>query len=380
MKSPQELRDRLVKYWGLPGVRLRQLLDQDAWPWVLSIGKPSARTFNAQVASVQKHVEAWRQVRIGEVEWTNVGYRSGADTVRVPTRWRLHTPSEWVAATSDVQILAEYIALGNLVQAVPDDYRRLVIARPALWKDKPLEEVVQAVALSSQLSPGCAQGLPLRLLSGYGVDTKFFERNEELLSKLLDVRYDGEATRQGLCGFLDAYDDTRHWVLITPLERDLLPFRHQLITTSELTEASLPGSRLLVVENQRCLHLLRELPGTIAILGCGSDLAWLGSEQLQNKHIAYWGDIDTWGLRMLARARARQKDVTALLMTESVFDDHAESAVPEPVRAQDKPPEGLLPFEAALFLKLVRSKKGRLEQEFIAREVVWAALDSWIKG
>ncbi|WP_409322652.1 Wadjet anti-phage system protein JetD domain-containing protein [Pseudomonas putida] len=134
------------------------------------------------------------------------------------------------------------------------------------------------------------------------------------------------------------------------------------------------------MDRLRCLHLLRELPGTIAVLGCGSDLAWLGSEQLQSKQIAYWGDIDTWGLRMLARARARQKDVTALMMTESVFDDHADSAVPEPVRAQDIPPDGLLPPEAALFLRLVHSKKGRLEQEFIPREEVRAALDNWLAG
>ncbi|WP_418930365.1 DUF3322 domain-containing protein [Gilvimarinus xylanilyticus] len=37
-------------------------------------------------------------------------------------------------------------------------------------------------------SPGCAEGHPLRLLTGHGVDTKFFERNGRLLVRLLDER------------------------------------------------------------------------------------------------------------------------------------------------------------------------------------------------
>ncbi|AAN69292.1 MULTISPECIES: Wadjet anti-phage system protein JetD domain-containing protein [Pseudomonas] len=379
MKSPQELRNKLFRYWRQPGLRLRQLLDQAAWPLVLSIGKPTAQVFSSQVAMVQKHVEAWREVSVGKVEWKRIGYRSGADLVSIPTQWCLRSPTEWITAMSNEEISAQYMSLEHLVEHLPAVYRRLIITRPSLWKNKRSEEVIQVAGLAQRLSPGCAQGLPLRLLSGYGVDTKFFERNELLLSKMLDVRYEGEASRQGLCDFLDAYDDTSHWVLLAPLEAGLLPFKRQLVTTSELGRASLPGTRLLIVENQKCLHLLRELPGTIAILGCGSDLAWLGSAQLHGKSIAYWGDVDTWGMRMLARARSRFNAVIPLLMTATVFDAHSDFTVPEPIRAQDTPPADLTPSETALFKRLVQCSRGRLEQEFISREVVWAALEEWIQ-
>ena len=380
MKSPQDLREKLCRYWRQPDVRLRQLLEHEAWPLVLGIGKPTAKAFGSQVAMVQKHVQAWREVAVGKVDWARVGYRSGADSVLIPTHWRLRSPTEWIVAMSNEEIRAQYMALEHLAEHVPAEYRRLIITRPSLWKDKPSEEVITVAGLAQQLSPGCAQGLPLRLLAGYGVDTKFFERNELLLSKMLDVRYEGEASRQGLCDFLDAYDDTSHWVLLAPLEDGLLPFKRQLVTTSELGRASLPGTRLLIVENQKCLHLLRDLPGTIAVLGCGSDLAWLGSAELRGKSIAYWGDLDTWGLRMLARARSRFNAVIPLLMTDSVFDAHADAAVPEPVKAQDVPPANLTPSETAMFEKLLRSHRGRLEQEFIPRLVVWAALEGWVQS
>lgn len=379
MKSPDELRHQLIKYWDLPSVRLKHLLSPTAWPMVLTIGKPTARSFNAQVATAQRHVEAWRKVTVGEIEWIRVAYRSGAESICIPTKWYLRNPSEWVAGTSDPRVSAEFAALGHLVKLAPKYFHQLLITRRGLWQNKSSEEVIQAAELALRLSPGCAQGLPLRLLSGYGVDTKFFERNESLLRKMLDVLYEGEASVQGLCGFLDAYDDTSHWVLVTPLDHGLLPFKRQMVTTSELAEARLPCSRLLVVENQKCRHLLCALPETIAVLGCGSDLAWLASAQLRDTSVAYWGDLDTWGLRMLARARLKHEGVTPLLMTEAVYDAHqSKSAVREPVRAQDTPPVGLTSAEAALFSRLVNSDKGRLEQEFIPRHEVHTGLKEWV--
>lgn len=67
--------------------------------------------------------------------------------------------------------------------------------------------------------------------------------------------------------------------------------------------------------------------------------------------------------------------VKPFLMIEAVYDTHStQSAVPEPVRAQDIPPVSLTATEASLFKKLVHSPKGRLEQEFTPRHEIHAAL------
>lgn len=379
MKSPEDLRLRLIQLWLKPGIRSKQLRNPASWPWTLNIGKPPSRCFNTRIAEVQRHVEAWRAVKVGKVEWSSVSYRNGADTILVPSKWCLRTPSEWVAATEDSSTMEEFEALGYLVERVPEHFHSLLIQRRLLWKGKPCEEVVQAAVLASQLTPGCAKGQPLRLLSGYGVDTKFFERNELILRKFLDVLFEGEASEQSLCGFLDAYDETNHWVLVVPLEEGLLPFKRQRVTTSELAQVALPGCRLLVVENEKCLHQLVDVTGTVAVLGCGLDLAWLDSSKHQDKDVAYWGDMDTWGLRMLARARVKHGQVTSLLMSKALFDEHKRgSAVKELVRAQDTVPPGLTASESELFCHLVKSPKGRLEQEFIPRQQVEEALQAWV--
>jgi len=76
------------------------------------------------------------------------------------------------------------------------------------------------------------------------------------------------------------------------------------VPTTELHVTPLAASHILLVENVRCLHQLSQpLPDTIAILGAWLNQGWLAAFWLQSRQMAYWGDIDTWGLAMLATAR-----------------------------------------------------------------------------
>ncbi|WBJ11803.1 hypothetical protein PALA55_04430 [Pseudomonas aeruginosa] len=379
MKSPTDLGRSLARQWQRSSVRLDRLLNSASWPQSFNIGKPSARLFSDNIRTVLRHVENWRSVKVGKVDWEPVSYRAGLAPISLPMRWHLRSPSEWIAATDDPSVSQEYAQLEYLVEQVDSSFHALLVAQRSLWLTKPSEEVIATAQLATQLSPGCAQGRPLRLLAEHGVDTKFFERNAILLTKLLDERFEGAASEQGLTTFLDAFEETSHWVLVVPLQPELLPFKRIRLTTSELAETSLPGSRLLVVENEQCVHLLPEtLPDTLAVLGAGLDLQWLASAHLAGKQIAYWGDMDTWGLLMLARARHHQPAVEALLMDRELFDQHSlGSAVVEPAKAQELAPEGLMTDEADFYRYLLAQERGRLEQEYLPRRQVEQAISKW---
>lgn len=379
MKSPSEWRQRLARQWQQAAVREERLLSGDPWPLQLPIGKPSAKVFTQNPRAVQAHVEAWKKVDVGRVQWQPVNYRAGAEPVAMPITWRLNTPSEWVAAMDDRDISEEFSTLEQLVAEADERFRPLLIRQRSLWLKKPLEEVLNTLRLAQTLTPGCAHGQPLRLLAGHGVDTKFFERNGTLLTRLLDERFDSAASEQGLATFLDALDDSDHWVLVAPLSEGLLPFKRMRVTTRELAQTALPGARVLIVENEQCLHQLPELLDTVAILGAGLDLQWLGAEHWRTKAVGYWGDMDTWGLQILARARAYQPQLTPLLMSQALFERHAPgSAVPEPVPAQSTPPDGLTEREAAFYQHLLGTPRGRLEQEYLPPEAVKTALNGWL--
>ncbi|MFB4252133.1 Wadjet anti-phage system protein JetD domain-containing protein [Pseudomonas idahonensis] len=379
MKSPSDIGRSLARQWQRSSVRLGRLLNRGSWPQILNIGKPSARLFTDNIQAVLRHVENWRSVNVGTVEWEPVSYRAGLAPISLPMRWHLRSPSEWIAAANDPTVSQEYAELEYLVEQVDDAFHSLLVAQRSLWLTKPSEEVVATARLATRLSPGCARGRPLRLLAEHGVDTKFFERNASLLTRLLDERFEGAASEQGLTTFLDAFEESSHWVLVVPLQPELLPFKRLRLTTAELAETPLPGSRLLVVENEQCVHLLPEiLPDTLAVLGSGLDLQWLASAHLAGKRIAYWGDMDTWGLLMLARARLHQPAVQALLMQQELFEQRSPvSAVVEPTKALESAPPGLLADEADFYRYLLVQERGRLEQEYLPKVEVERAIERW---
>jgi hypothetical protein len=399
MKSPHQLAEKLASQWQRSDWREAQLLPgSGAWPLQLVIGAPSAQQFLSAGPAVREHLQAWRAVTDsgpGTVQWAPRSYRGGAAPVEVPLHWLLARPSDAIAAIGrwagreHAGVAADHQALATLLSQVDAGFHRLLLRRLSLWRHLPTSQVVTASRMALQLAPGCAEGKPLRALAVAGNDSKFFERHDSLLKALLDQRFDGEASRQGLTAFLGASPEGEHWVLVAPLADGLLPFRRQRVTTSELFTidpfttdlcgTALPARRILLVENERSLHQLpRPLPDTIAILGSGLNLSWLAAPWLQTCEVAYWGDLDTWGLAMLATARRHLPQLHPLLMDRATFDAQAHQAVNEPVPCDDLSLDALTPPEAALVQHLRGLAQGRLEQEFLPDRVVDDAVQGWL--
>lgn len=377
MRSPKQVGRLLAGQWYRTPTRVARLLSPESWPLVVSLAKPpAALAAGGGWAEVRAHLDAWRRVTVGTVVWEAVAYRGVAEPIEVPVRWVLGSPSEWVAATGNAEVGAEHEALARLVAVAHPRYRRFLVERRGLVLRHPEPEVAAALAVVEQLSEGCAAGAPLRALPVSGVDTKFFERNRQLVVALLDVRFDGVVSELGLEVFLGAAGPDGHWLLVADLDGSLLPYRRLRLTDGDMAADGLPGRRLLVVENERCLHALPPAAGTVAVLGAGLNLGWLGSERLAGHAVGYWGDLDTWGLTMLARARTMRPDLTPLLMNAATFDAHEGRAVPEP-RPAEAPTVGLTPKEQALFERLAGAPRGRLEQELVRRQLVIDTVTRW---
>lgn len=379
MKSPAELKVVARRQWENPALRESRLLGGAfVWPLRFSIGRPSPRKINSALDDVKQHIEAWRKVRIGQVLWEPVRYRAASSPVDIPVTWEFSKPSEWIDAAGDSAVRQEFQSMAALVEQTASEFHSLLVRKRSLWLGKPLDEVLQASRLAMAISPGCAHGQPLRTISLEGIDTKFFERNSRLVTALLDVRFDGEVSLIGLENFLGAFREGDHWLLVVDLDGALFPFRKMRVRSSELKEAGLPGSRLLIVENESCQHHLPEAKDTIAVLGAGFDLSWTEGQWPVAKKVAYWGDIDTWGLQFLAKARTAIPHVEPLLMTEEDFDELKQAAVCEPVVAGTIVPDGLTDAEAELYYRLLGESHGRLEQEFLPLNKVQQRITDWL--
>lgn len=392
MKSPQVLAAKLAQQWHSADWRERQLLGGGtAWPLTLPIGQPDTAVFLNDAAALRSHLQQWRAVEqdgLGHVQWQERRYRGSSDAIAVPTHWQLAKPSQCIAAIRHFKVLghaqvhSDYARLSTLIAGVErPGFQRLLVRRLVQWRDVPVDAVMAAAHMALQLEPGCAQGKPLRALAVQGNDTKFFERHASLLTALLDERFDGEASRQGLVGFLGALPEDDHWLLIAPLAPGLLPFAQMRVRASELQSTPLPARRILLVENERSLHQLpAPVQDTIAVLGAGLNLGWLAAAWLQERSVAYWGDLDTWGLHMLATARHHLPHLQALLMDAATFSAHQHLAVAEPVHAPDSACGMFAPDEATLCVHLRTQQKGRLEQEFVPTNAVHRAVRAWVDG
>lgn len=377
MNSPQELAVRLLRQWHNPRWREQRLLSPEAWPLELPIGRPDAGQFTKEPARVWQHIQSWRKVAIGEVEWVERKYREAGEAVSLPSRWRLHKPSEWIRAIGDAQVESDYALLSRLIGNTDALYHRLLIRQLPRIRTLSESEILQAVEAATRLEPGCAQGRPLRALSVADSDSKFFERHRRLLTHMLDLRFDGAVSETDLESFLGAVSEKDHWLLVVPLCPGLLPYEQLRIRASELARSPLPARHILIVENEQCLHQLPPLSDCIAVLGAGLNLNWLQTDWLAERHLAYWGDLDTWGMAMLAKARCFQPHIRALMMDRHVFERFESYSVVEPVTFRTGEPEGLTDTELLLFRYLLGREKGRLEQEFLPASWVTRAIEEW---
>lgn len=237
--------------------------------------------------------------------------------------------------------------------------------------------------LLPQLHRGMGQGAYLRALPLKGVDTKFVETYQGLIEALADRLHEGEVTEQGgLSNWLACNANPSGWLLVRPLCRQSrerlagLPILQ--MDTRTLQSHALPAGRILVVENKQSGYALPELDDTIAVFGGGRNTAWMEAAWLRQKRMAYWGDIDSWGLTILSDARRRQPHLRALMMDEMTVLEHRNRMVDEE-SPQFRLPEYLTEAERQLFERLQNRhyEKTRLEQERLAQDYIRACLLGW---
>lgn len=459
MKSPQTIASMLCKQWQRGSKRVELMLgvqsdsneDDGAtnqrtenfrcsvFPIEMPIGLPKPNDIKNHAAEVKQHLQHWRGVEAqgtGEIVWTDKNYRSTGAAIAVPQSWRMVTMEQWAQATTlsdsrDVwrewQHYAQIMCCAALqrIAHLPlyVHFAEVLLRQRKLTLERTVEEVATACAVALELTPGCAQGAPLRALSVCGIDSKFFERHRTLVQLLLDTRFNGKASQLGLEIFLDASLYDGHWLLLADLDGGLLPFQQMRVRSDELRHwqpQQIHGQaaktedtntlhahtlaragvihRVLIVENMQCLHLLPHTPHTIAILGAGLDVQWMQASWLSTVRIGYWGDMDFWGLRILAAAMQHQPHTQPLLMDRHTFDSHKDKAVadpstavtprvdktgatdtaethPNPRTAQQLPTE-----QAQLLQYLLSQKRGRLEQEFLKPENVSQAIATWLQN
>jgi hypothetical protein len=383
MITPEQIRQKLARYWQSGRLLREWLRGEEPWPLAVPFRGPPAARMLEDFGAVRHWIQVLEQAakpRRGygyRIEYAERDLRK-LGKQRIPARI-------WIDSREDLlRLLGRKSEFGRFAQLSQNTPARF----PALgaWLEQRPLKALEAYAEWPQLLAVCAwfEAHPrpkryLRELDIPSVDSKFIENHQGLLAELLDrvlpqtaidtspppaprhrfahrygLNYEQPGIRLRLLS-----DDLRSWfrglsdmrVPLTDFRRLEPPCRTIFITENKTNGLSFP-------DRADGLVIFRLGYG----LGVLKNIAWL-----DDKRIVYWGDIDTHGFWMLSQLRGYHPQTQSLLMNETILCAYRTLAVEEPRDSRNTGlPANLTKSEQSAFYALLENRYGyhlRLEQE-----------------
>lgn len=224
----------------------------------------------------------------------------------------------------------------------------------------------------------------IRQMDLRGVDTKFIESCEGILTELSQAMAsgtaagpepDGRKTFETRFGFRSRPDRVRFRILDTRMH--IQGLSDLTAPVVEVAGLSLPVKRVFITENDINGLAFPLLEESLVFFGLGYGVEILSAiPWLHGVEIFYWGDIDTHGFAILDRLRSAFPDCRSILMDRETLMAHQEFWVEEPSPARAMLTR-LTGMENELYEDLVSDrirKNLRLEQERVGFHWVEKAL------
>ena len=369
-----------------------RLLGEKAFPIRIGLKPPNGHSALSDVAYFLRFIAEWKAFSHQEmIQWKSKIFRNFSEQI-VPTFLTVNSIKQLIQLLgSDAQERGKLWERNMaLLLNIEDEGQFKQRLYPTLVRwieviEKLSEKESKLLAkLLLQLKQGLGSGCYLRALPLNGIDTKFLENHQALIEDLIDTLHCGAvAEAGGLLNWLDCHINPKDWLTIRPLCEDSRKALGNLpifkIPSNVLKTYELPAKNILVVENLQSGLALPYMNDTIAVIGCGKNVAWMNAEWLHQKHVGYWGDIDTWGLSILSDARRQFAFVEPLMMDIDTLKIHEESMIIE-LEPVSTIPQFLRGDEIILFNDLAsrRFKSNRLEQERILSDYSRQKLQNWL--
>lgn len=373
-ETPDMLRQRLRRSWD---DRVKQHLASDKcsdiWPLEVMIGRPRLTSDAAleNAVTIREWINAWRSLEtdqdISFIE--NNRRRFG----------KMRSPEKIIFA--DIDTLARY--LGR------DAVQELEVARARLSDLAVIDPRLSGLAahwrtlttmseeehrgtydfiLQRQYDP--EELLSIREALVAGMDGKFLERRRAILEDALShigALKDSRDFRERL-GFRT--DDRQTlWVKTNPA--DLTgPFGVTQFAVRPSQIAQMPQSimQVTIVENIETFFGYEPAPGVCLFFGSGNAIAGMAPEIacLKERRVVYWGDLDSFGLKILSRLRRTVPHAISVMMDASTMTGIASEAWrTEPESDRYTGTIDRLHNHEQAALDLIRAGNHRIEQEHL---------------
>jgi hypothetical protein len=374
--SPDAVREFLTRRFN--NQHQNWLAAEGTWPLVVSLGTPTEKDIADDTAAVRAWTLAW-QVYSGPGEVVSESRQfARLGTQRFPVALRLEVAAAVARAVGQEKRWATASErYGYLAERWPALVRGMALAsRFNVLADYADDDFERLVSLLAWLDANPASNLYLRQLPIEGLDTKWVGQRTGLIGGLLrELKADAAASDDfhALCGLRKAAHRVRIRLLCPELRKLVGGLCDIEAPANELATLPIEPSAVVIVENLETGLALPDMPGTVAVMRLGNAVSVLAVlPWLRGAKAVYWGDIDTHGFAILARARQVLPQLRSVMMDEKILCSHRSLWVREPVQYVDPALEGLHGSEKAVYEGLRTHAWGqnvRLEQE----RLVWEA-------
>lgn len=365
---PADVRAAAVKQWP---VLLTAFLTGQEWaPFNVPLRGPGPSEIGERLAEIQAWAAEWERAGRGplRVESKQVGGRLvGAN--QIPCRaWLDGYAQAW-------ELLGARRQVSELIRLA--DRAKMECPRVLSWLERNPVRALQLAADWDRLLATVRwiderqfAGLYVRQVDVPGVDTKFIEGHERVLTQLLDLQLASARINPAALDFAGRYGFRRkpEYVRFRRVDPGC-PYTEMTVRADELTAAPEGVTRAYILENEVTYLAFPLADNAIVLFGDGyavnilAKLRWLATLDL-----TYWGDLDTHGFAILNRLRTRFLNARSILMDRETLLAHRSQWVTEktPTKAAL---DLLTPDEQDLYQDLVGGTFGpavRLEQERVS--------------
>jgi hypothetical protein len=369
------------------GKYLRAYARGESWaPIVIPIKGPTSEDLLHRFEDVRKWAAAFEAEsdRAFHIEYRKLGGRHFGSN-QVPARVQVldfDSLCALLGTTNDVKDLDRLLAktraeMPSLLEWVTEHPLRLLEHR-AVWP--------RVLATIEWIVGHDTDRTYVRQIDAEGVDTKFVERHQKLLSELLAIALPPERVELSEVEFSRRFRFLGRplYTRLRMLDPRSSPFPPGVTEVSvridELAGIDLKATTVFVVENEISYLALPPIRDSVVVFGGGFASATLaGLPWLRDREVVYWGDIDTYGFDILNRLRVHLPHVRSVLMDRETLLFHRQhwSTEASPTR---RPLPHLNEAEQSLYHDLIADVYGmgvRLEQERVRFSRVENALSPW---
>lgn len=402
MKTPADVRALATKRFQRERLNaLREALGcavTTTWPWVVPLGRPTERDVLTDARSVLAWRDAWVDAKVlgdFEVETDVIAWRA-IGTQTVPVRVLFVNTKAIAKVAGLLPLWTQVVTRAKRFVALWPGIEEAMVREWAMLADWSDDAVLALERVLTWFVDHPKSGLYLRQLPIEGVDTKWFtEPRKKVVQRLLvaireakesvplmaesSEALDPDTTFETVCGLKPLPKLIRGRLLDEVDQKVFYGLSDLSLPLDEWAQLPLYPEIVFISENLQTGLAFEAHPKSVVFFGLGAGVTQLAAiPWVRTARIIYWGDIDTYGLEILAHLRSVLPQTESVMMNRQTLEAFRGLAVAENRQASGAHVEHLRENEREVFdaLKVGDLARLRLEQEHIpwpvAREMLLA--------